>query len=40
MIQGHLASEVESMLIDVCGIPKHLVESKITKGVKPKEQHR
>jgi len=40
VIQGHLAAEVEAMLIDVCGIPKHLVESKLAKGVKPKKQHR
>ena len=41
VIQGHLAIEVEAMLIDVCGLPKHLVETQLAKGVKPKkQQHR
>lgn len=38
IIQGHLALEVEMYLISTYDMPKHLISSKVLKGVKPKKK--
>ena len=38
IIQGNLAAEVESYLVDTYDLPKHLIGSTILKGVKPKKK--
>lgn len=38
VIQGNFASELETMLISGYGIPRHLIEIKSSKDVKPKKK--
>jgi translation initiation factor 2D len=38
VVQGHLSSELEGLLVEGCGVPKHLIEVKVGKGVKPKKR--
>ena len=38
IIQGNLAAEVESYLVDTYDLPKHLIGSAVLKGVKPKKK--
>ena len=38
VIQGHLSAELEGLLVEQCGVPRHLIEVKVAKGVKPKKR--
>jgi hypothetical protein len=37
VVQGNMSVEAEAMLVDLCGVPRHLINAHLAPGIKAKK---